>query len=458
MPHSFPSPVSNDALLAQTLPAWLTRASTAHRRALCQSLLAQQRAQHALDQQLGVLLAIDAFAEPLLVEALQEASGLSLDVRACQLLRVWTEVQPVVPASLPLPISTHQQTQSLLAAALHNFSESEAQVGKILGDARVLAVPTDDEDRRSRSERLSAFLQAEPRRLQRLVRHTDSAVQNRDAWLQLLEPDDRLLRGMQWDSLMHEPGAVDFYQLLADLRGTEDFIFHRGDLAVRAWSVIENCAANTGLRERLFELAGHPRTCSDSVALNFSLLEVQSWVYLHSAGQTGLAAERSLQRLGRSLFRLDEVDRAASEEIARRAAQGIEYDEVEVRLMYRVGLAQALDLPGQPSNMRFPTSAEVSHRSLVAVRSQVLIAERTPRLVASVAQREFWQTHLRETYAQRFEHTDQPFHEQLERLQEADLPEGEYLSAIGAVAEAREAAMQTLIETLTQEIFARNPL
>jgi hypothetical protein len=45
---------------------------------------------------------------------------------------------------------------------------------------------------------------------------------------------------------MHEPGAVDFYQLLADLRGTEDFIFHRGDLAVRAWSVIENCAANTG--------------------------------------------------------------------------------------------------------------------------------------------------------------------------------------------------------------------
>lgn len=310
-----------------------------------------------------------------------------------------------------------------------------------------------------RSEaRLSAFLQAEPHRLQRLVRHTDSAVQNRDAWLQLLDPDDRFLRGMQWDSLMHEPGAADFYQLLADLRGTEDFNFHRGDLAVRAWSVIESCAANTGLRERLFELASHPRTCSDSVALNFSLLEVQSWVYLHSAGQTGLAAERSLQRLGRSLFRLDEVDRAASEEIARRATQGIEYDEVEVRLMYRVGLAKALDLPGQPSNMRFPTSAEVSYRSLVAVRSQVLIAERTPRLVASVAQREFWQTHLRENYAQRFEHTDEPFHEQLEQLQGAGLPEGEYLSGIGAVAEAREAAMQTLIETLTQEIFTRNPL
>ncbi|MDU9402007.1 NEL-type E3 ubiquitin ligase domain-containing protein [Pseudomonas sp. zfem004] len=310
-----------------------------------------------------------------------------------------------------------------------------------------------------RSEaRLSAFLQAEPHRLRRLVGHTDSTVQNRDAWLQLLEPDDRLLRGIQWDSLMHEPGAADFYQLLADLRATEDFIFHRGDLTARVWRVIESCVGNTGLRERLFELAGHPRTCSDSVALNFSLLEVQSWVYLRTAGQTGPAAERSLQRLGRSLFRLDEVDRAASEEIARRAARGIEYDEVEIRLMYRVGLAQSLDLPGQPSNMRFPTSAEVSHRSLVAVRSQVLIAERTPRLMASVAQREFWQTHLRETYAQRFEDTDQPFYEQLEQLQQAALPEGEYLSGTSAVAEAREAAMQTLIETLTQEIFVRNPL
>jgi hypothetical protein len=69
----------------------------------------------------------------------------------------------------------------------------------------------------------------------------------------------------------------------------------------------------------------------------------------------------------------------------------------------------------------------------VAVRSQVLIAERTPSLVASVAQREFWQTHLRETYAQRFEHTDQPFHEQLERCRRP-ICEGEYLSAIGAVA------------------------
>lgn len=120
------------------MPAWLTRASTTHRRALHQSLQAQQRAQHALDQQLGVLLAIDAFAEPLLVEALREASGLSLDVRACRLLRVWTEVQPVVPASLPLPISTHQQTQSLLAAALHNFSESEAQDGGLGTGSRVL--------------------------------------------------------------------------------------------------------------------------------------------------------------------------------------------------------------------------------------------------------------------------------------------------------------------------------
>jgi hypothetical protein len=89
--------------------------------------------------------------------------------------------------------------------------------------------------------------------------------------------------------------------------------------------------------------------------------------------------------------------------------------------MYRVGLAQAWTCPGSRATCVSRPAPRYRHRSLVAVRSQVLIAERTPSLVASVAQREFWQTHLRETYAQRFEHTDQPFHEQLERLQEADL-------------------------------------
>ncbi|UVK81476.1 leucine-rich repeat domain-containing protein [Pseudomonas sichuanensis] len=310
-----------------------------------------------------------------------------------------------------------------------------------------------------RSEaRLSAFLQAESHRMRRLVRHSSGAAENREAWVRLLEPDERLLRGLQWDSLVYEPGAADFFQLLADLRGTEDFLIQRGDLTARVWMVVEGCAGNAQLRAQLFELAGHPRTCSDSVAMNFSLLEVQSWVHLNTAGLTGQAAERGLQRLGRSLFRLDEVDRAASAEIAWRTAQGADFDEVQVRLRYRVGLAHALDLPGQPLHMRFPNSAEVSPRDLLRVRSQVLTAERTPSLATSVAQREFWQAHLRDTHAQRFEQADQPFHAQLEALNAADLAEGEYLSRVEAVARARDAAMQALIETLTQEIFTRNPL
>ncbi|AZL69601.1 NEL-type E3 ubiquitin ligase domain-containing protein [Pseudomonas oryziphila] len=310
-----------------------------------------------------------------------------------------------------------------------------------------------------RSEaRLSAFQQAESHRMRRLVRHSSGATENREAWVRLLEPDERLLRGLQWDSLVYEPGAADFFQLLADLRGTEDFLTQRGDLTARVWMVVEGCAGNAQLRARLFELAGHPRTCSDSVAMNFSLLEVQSWVHLNTAGLTGQAAERGLQRLGRSLFRLDEVDRAASAEIAWRTAQGADFDEVQVRLRYRVGLAHALDLPGQPLHMRFPNSAEVSPRDLLRVRSQVLTAERTPSLATSVAQREFWQAHLRDTHAQRFEQADQPFHAQLEALNAADLAEGEYLSRVEAVARARDAAMQALIETLTQEIFTRNPL
>ncbi|WP_430458824.1 hypothetical protein [Pseudomonas sichuanensis] len=34
-----------------------------------------------------------------------------------------------------------------------------------------------------------------------------------------------------------------------------------------------------------------------------------------------------------------------------------------MRLRYRVGLAQALDLPGQPLHARFPNNAKVSPRN-----------------------------------------------------------------------------------------------
>ncbi|MFK3773429.1 NEL-type E3 ubiquitin ligase domain-containing protein [Pseudomonas sp. NPDC089406] len=293
-----------------------------------------------------------------------------------------------------------------------------------------------------------------------LAKHEAFGDARRDAWLAMLEADQRLGRRLLWNALSEEPGSEDFFRLLADLHDTGEYQRQPKELGRRVWEVIEACEQNTELRERLFELAGEPTSCSDSVALVFSQLEVQSWVHLRTAGLSGLAAEAELMRLGRALFRLDEVDLAATEDIQARLDDGDDVDEIEVRLAYRVRLAATLGLPGQPGSMRYGGVAELSGARLLRVRGQVLMAERGVRQGQSLAQRPFWQAYLKQAYAERFEACDQPFHEQLEALEASvgSLAEGDYLKKVDEIGAAREAARTALIATLTDEAFVRYPL
>jgi hypothetical protein len=296
-------------------------------------------------------------------------------------------------------------------------------------------------------------------RVNTLSRHAPSGDVNRDSWLARLDGDQQLSRRQQWNSLASEAASEDFFQLLGDLRDTEDYLLQRDDMSRRVWEVIEACTQNGELRERLFDLAMHPVSCADSVALTFSQLEVQSWVYLRTAGLSGAQAEPELLRLGRALYRLDAVDRAAAEDIEQRIEVREDVDEIEVRLAYRVRLAETLGLPGQPTTMRYPMAAQVSGARLLQVRGQVLTTERT-QLAPSLAARAFWQAHLRLTYGPRFEALDLPFHLDLEALdaRAASLPEGSYLNEVDAIASRRDAAQTELFETLTQEAMARYPL
>ncbi|QXH49716.1 leucine-rich repeat domain-containing protein [Pseudomonas fakonensis] len=294
-----------------------------------------------------------------------------------------------------------------------------------------------------------------------LAAHAALGDANRDAWLAMLETDQRLPRQLQWNALSAEPGSEDLFQLLADLHDTEDYRRQSGELGRRVWEVLEACEQNTELRQRLFELAGEPTSCSDSVSLVFSQLEVQSWVHLRTAGLEGQAAEAELMRLGRSLFRLDEVDKAAAEDIQERLEDDEQdVDEIEVRLAYRVRLAETLGLPGQPQAMRYGVAAGVSGKRLLQVRGQVLVAERSARQGQSLMQRPFWQAYLRKAYAERFNACDQPFYDQLEALgaRAGSLKEWEYLKQSDEVGAAREVAQTALIETLTDEAFVRYPL
>ncbi|AZL74723.1 NEL-type E3 ubiquitin ligase domain-containing protein [Pseudomonas oryziphila] len=307
--------------------------------------------------------------------------------------------------------------------------------------------------------RLETFLQGEQGLLHRLFRHFQPETGARDVWLEGLEHSIRGVRQGQWDNLAQQPFSSGLLRLLSDLRGAADFRDQPVELRQRVWRVIEACEQDSQLRQAVFELAARPRSCSDSVALNFSHLEVLALVHQRTQGVTGARAERDLLRLGRDLFRLDEVERLATLDIEDRWQRGAFVDDVEVRMAYRVGLAEPLSLPAQPEGMRYASSAGVTAQQLSQVRAQVLVAERGPRLVESLTHREFWQVHLRGTYGAQFEAVDRPFHERLEALLEAtdDLTDGEYLAAIDQVAQAREQAQRALIFELTYSAWQRHP-
>ncbi|MGY2261416.1 dermonecrotic toxin domain-containing protein [Pseudomonas sp. SDO55104_S430] len=138
-------PASHYQHLKNAIPHWLGQASPARRLALkgVQPRLADHlknaspdhhqemkalnvahwTAQNNVDQHLSALQDVNAFAEPLLKEALRSRFGLDLDVRT-------TFLHLYVPASIPwFPVKTGARawTVSLLDAALHNFETQEVE-------------------------------------------------------------------------------------------------------------------------------------------------------------------------------------------------------------------------------------------------------------------------------------------------------------------------------------------
>jgi hypothetical protein len=71
-----------------------------------------------------------------------------------------------------------------------------------------------------------------------------------------------------------------------------------------------------------------------------------------------------------------------------------------VRLAYRIGLAERLELPGQPRGMRY--SGNVSSAMLEAAHAEVIAAEQSPALIDELVGRQYWSDYLKEKYPERF--------------------------------------------------------
>uniref|UniRef100_UPI000478379A dermonecrotic toxin domain-containing protein n=1 Tax=Pseudomonas asplenii TaxID=53407 RepID=UPI000478379A len=126
--------------ITPTTPAWYTQADAALRSAFDNSQLARCASQHALEDILGQITPLDSFATPLLQQAIRQTFGLELDVRGTYFVRRMNVRRPSSLGGLfdfaagDHALRTWYWDVTLLEAALHNFTASEAAEAPNEGD------------------------------------------------------------------------------------------------------------------------------------------------------------------------------------------------------------------------------------------------------------------------------------------------------------------------------------
>ena len=279
-----------------------------------------------------------------------------------------------------------------------------------------------------------------------------------ELWMGTADPAIRTQRTQIWTQLSHELQSADLFRFLRDFARTDDFLDHPRSYRDRVWRILELCVDNADVREAVFWQAQGRGTCEDRLLLILSQLEVRTHVALHAAGETGTRAEATLLRLGRSLYRLDEVDSIAARHIQEmRQDPYAAVDDVEVYLAYRVYLADRLDLPAQPRHMNYLEHSGVTPTRIMRAGTTVLAGENIDGLSRALAQREFWQGYVRNRYPERFEAMAAPFHEQLEADErQAGLSvEQPYLQNALTLMEALNSEERALYLELAREAYER---
>lgn len=290
-------------------------------------------------------------------------------------------------------------------------------------------------------------------------------AQGAQPWHEGLDEGALARHRMQWASLQAENGSNDLFTLLDELTATRDYQRVPQDLRRRVGLLLDALWQDSGLRQDVFELAADPRTCVDSVISCFSALEVRALVFRRLQSLPPAQGEGARLGLARQLFRLERVEHQARLHMQRLAAQyardvpdgeGLGVDEVEVSLAYRIGLAQALDLPGQPRTMQFSSLAQVGQADLDAAQAAVLEEERGSALALYVSQRDFWLDYLRQAHAEQFEQVEQPFWTREEQLydERQALGDGAYLEQSMQLSSERQQAVAALALHLTQQALA----
>jgi len=265
---------------------------------------------------------------------------------------------------------------------------------------------------------------------------TESAQVQKDRWFVNVSSDSGKHR--VWDDLYADADSQDFFFILSQLRHTRDFEVQPERVSQRVWAVLDAISNNSELREEVFAKSTamlNSFTCGDGRILIFNDLEstVLEFDVLRLA-RTGNEGARVFEFV-RGMNRLQ-----ALEDIATTLSNANpDLDPAEIRLAFRIGLADRLQLPPQPASMRYYSGVTLLDISDAAVT--ILDGEASPGFDQRLIQRESWREYLQARYADEFSalELDRAQEQELieERLPDAPMDSDAYF--------ARNAAYQALV-------------
>ena len=189
------------------------------------------------------------------------------------------------------------------------------------------------------------------------------------AWPALAGADAHETRQL-WSSFAREEGAADFSLFLDYLRETVNFQHPAFEQNVAQWLV--HLQQRPALRRETFLIsASSTQSCEDRVSWTFNAMRQARLSFDVQQGDYDNRLPE-LMRLGRGLFRLEQL-----EIIAREKVRSLSFvDEIEVYLAYQVKLRKALQLPIDTPDMRYFRLSEVTRDDLSRAQKRVLAAER----------------------------------------------------------------------------------
>lgn len=280
-------------------------------------------------------------------------------------------------------------------------------------------------------------------------------VAARTEWLNRVESSGRTAQANRWDRLSVLPGSSGLIDLFAQLPRTSDFTRAPAHLAEQVWSMVTALDNDPELREAIFSRANEATTCADSVAERFSDLQVQVLETQANADADEEGRAARLIALGRRLWRLAQVEAFARQDMQNRIAQDRGVDEIEVSLYYRVHLAEALELPFQPTSMHYVRIANVPPEDLERALQYVRDGETNQAVAESLVQRTFWQRYLQAHHEQAFTQVQEDFDAEGSTLDEEmdNLGSEEYRQRWDELSVRRESAMQALRLQLTLDLL-----